>query len=283
MVARLIDVFFIGLVFGLLIFFNLLLGLEKAHSVELRPHRVLYTMSLERATMRSGVTGASGAMVYKILENCDSWSTETNVRLKIVYVEKGEVKSDWSFVSWESKDGMDYRFRVLHSIDGSLIENYKGIVTRTTPSGVAKAQYFAPKGMVLLLPTATVFPIRHLIELISAADSGKKIFSRTVFDGANANNPYEVNAIIGRGNTERTASSRASLELFERAGLGPVPARNVRMAFFPSTSMKAEPEFELSVNYRSDGIARAIKQDFGHFVMALSPASIELLNRPKCE
>ena len=71
-------------------------------------------------------------------------------------------------------------------------------------------------------------------------------------------------------------------QLFREAGLESEAVRHVRMAFFPAGSKNPEPEFELGVDYRRDGIARAIRQDFGDFVVVLTPESIGTLAGPEC-
>lgn len=253
-----------------------------AQAVDLTPHRALYKMKLVSATRGSGVAQASGSMVYSFNENCDAWSSETTVKLKLVYSKSGQVETNWAFASWEAKDGKSYRFRVRHLRDGSTVEDLKGVVRRDAPDDAAEAVFTAPKDRKIKLPAGTLFPTRHLIDLISAGIAGKPVFSRTVFDGASMDNPYEVNAIIGK---ERSAQSKRAQEartLFGTAGLKQQPIRHVRMAFFPAGSKQAEPEFELGVDYRKDGIARAIRQDFGDFVIDLMPDSIETLKRPAC-
>ena len=257
-------------------------AISCAYGLELQPHIVVYEMDLVSATHGSGVSMASGSMSYKLQENCQSWSTETHVALRIRYAERGDVDSDWSFVSRESKDGLSYRFRVLHSIGSALVENYKGRVTKKTVNAAAIAHYSVPDGMIAELTSETLFPTKHLIELIGASKYGKRIFRRTVFDGTSINNPYEVNAVLGLSGMSAHSKRRVASQLFDQAGLNQAPVLHVQMAFFPVGSKGAEPEFELSVEYRDDGIARFIKQDFGGFVLALNPRRIQLLNTPEC-
>ncbi len=255
---------------------------ERCDASVLKSHKAVYRVKLETAAQGSGVSDASGAMMYKVQENCDSWSTETNINLKLFYVEKDVVQSDWSFVSREAKDGNAYQFRVIHSQGGSVIESYKGSVTREKASGMFRVQYFVPKEFVAELPSGTLFPIKHLMELISTGKKRGRIFSGIVFDGASSENPYEVNAVIGKERLVGVTSALPVLELFDEVGLELLPVRHVRMAFFTQAYTQAEPEFELGVDYRSDGIARSIKQDFGHFVLGLTPNSLEIFDSPRC-
>ena len=253
-----------------------------ATAIDLTPHRALYKMKLVSATRGSGVAGATGSMVYSFMDNCEAWSSETTVNLKLIYAENGQVETNWAFASWEAKDGKAYRFRVRHQRDGATIEDLKGTVTRDTPDAGVEAHFASPKDRKIKLPEGTLFPTRHLIDLIAAAGSGKPVFSRTVFDGASLDNPYEVNAIVGRDRTAQSKRAKDARKIFKAAGLSPLPTRHVRMAFFAAGSKQPEPEFELGVDYRDDGIARSIRQDFGNFIIDLIPDNIETLVRPEC-
>jgi len=221
-------------------------------------------------------------MVYSFWDNCDSWAAETNVKLKLFYMDNGEVETNWSFASWEAKDGKSYRFHVRHTRDGSQVETLKGTVQRKRASDAVDASYLAPKDKVVALPAGTLFPTRHLIDLISSGEEGRPIFRRTVFDGTSLDNPYSINVIIGRDGASDSKKAKAAQRLFSDAGLKSEVTRHFRMAFFSNRSKNPEPEFELGVDYRSDGIARAIRQDFGDFVIDLTPESIEALARSEC-
>jgi len=259
------------------------LGLMLAHvpnalGVELESHRTHYLMNLLSAEAGSGVNGVSGVMVYSFNENCSSWSSETNVNFKVFYSDRGQVEIIWSFASFEAKDGTAYSFQVQHSRNGSLVESFKGKVNRPVAGAPATVQYSSPNNLEINLPSMTLFPARHLISLITAGEAGKRILNRTVFGGASNDNPYGINAIIGN----KINKSKKVDDLFGSAGLREASSRHFQMAFFPKDSKKAEPKFELGVVYRSDGIAKKIRQDFGDFVVELTPNRLELIEKPKC-
>ena len=250
----------------------------EAIGVELESHRAHYSMDLLSAEGRSGVSSVSGAMVYSFNENCYSWSSETNVNLKVFYSDRGEVETIWSFASFEAKNGTAYSFQVRHLRNGSLVELFKGKVNRPVAGAATTVQYSSPNNLEVHLPSMTLFPVRHLMELISAGETGKRMFNRTVFDGASNDNPYAINAIIGN----KIIKPKKADDVFVSKGLKEASSRHFQMAFFPKDSKKAEPKFELGVVYRSDGIAEKIRQDFGDFVVELTPHRLELIDKPKC-
>jgi hypothetical protein len=248
----------------------LLLVSFPSRAIELMPHQAVYRMSLAGADSNSGISGADGAMMYKFEESCDAWTSETNVYLKLAYTEGEVMETTWSFVSWEAKDGLGYRFRVRQSRDGTLVEKIQGTVSRDQIDSPARAEFSSPEGTVIELPEGTMFPTRHLSALIREGEKGTLIYSRTVFDGASLDNPYNINALI----TSRSAKKKAKLD--KNA------FKHVRMAFFPIDSRKEFPEFELGIDYRANGIADHILQDFGDFTLNLAADKIEMLERPGC-
>lgn len=234
---------------------------------DLAPHRALYRMSLVEANPSSGISAATGAMMYRFEDICDAWTSETKVILKLIYAEGDEIQTTWSFTSWEAKNGLSYRFNVRHSRNGNDVEVLEGHAKREEARGPATATFTVPKDTTIKLPDGTLFPTRHLVELIKAGQKNTLTVSEVVFDGASLENPYQINALITKPKAKSTDTKAA---------------RHIRMAFFPILAKAEEPEFELGITYRPDGVAERIRQDFGDFSLNLVPDNIEVLSKPDC-
>jgi hypothetical protein len=235
--------------------------------VELVSHRVMYKTSLIEASLESGIIGARGLMAYQFQDVCDSWISETKVLLKVIYSEGNQVETSWTFSSLEAKDGMSYRFYLHHRQNGETIEVLEGKAVRNLKSDTATAKYTNPPGTKINLPKGTLFPSNHLAEMLKASKNKQLIFSKVVFDGASLENPYRINALITK--TKEMKSNKKSVQ-------------HVRMAFFSLKAKEEKPEFELDINYRPDGVAERIKQDFGTFTLDLKPNNIEILEKFGC-
>src|SRR6266852_456147 len=108
---------------------TLLLALAAAGgaaAVEIAPHRALYSMSLGTAKPNSGVVAARGSMVFEWGETCDGWTVEQRYKLRMHYAEDTDVEITSNFVTWESKDGLRYRFYQRKLKDGELEEETRG-------------------------------------------------------------------------------------------------------------------------------------------------------------
>ena len=238
------------------------------------PHRATYRMSLGAATPGSGVIGARGAMEYRFTERCDGWTVENRTYLLIDYEGEGEVETAWNFASWESKDGLNFRFRVRHARDGKVVDAFRGGAELAGRGGSGVARFSSPANTTVDLPRGTLFPTGHLALLLDAARSGGGHLVRTVFDGTGLENPYQISAFIKAVETGGPPLADADLS----------PSRTWRMnlAFYPAALADPAPEFEIRVLYRADGIADGIRQVFSGFSVDLGLNHIEILPPPEC-
>ena len=271
-------------------------GLRPDAAAErLAPHRAVYRLTLKSARNSSGVVAAEGAMQYRLGETCEAWTVETNIYLRLAYAERGDMNITWSFVGHETKDGLGYRFRLRHARNGETIDAFKGEARLSAPGAEGEARFDDPSGETIRLPKGTLFPTRHLAQLIAAAEAGQRFFPKAVFDGSSLDNPYHIAAAItaprraspaspaGQARPAPEGGNAAATEgLFTAAGVARTTVWPVRMAFFPAGSRRPEPEFELGVDYRADGVAQKIEQDYGDFVIDMRPSEIEALQKPKC-
>jgi hypothetical protein len=265
---------------------------DAAATERLAPHQALYELTLKTAKGSSGVVAAAGAMQYKFGETCEAWTVETNIVLRLSYAEGAETAITWSFAGQETKDGLGYRFRLRHARNGATVDAFKGEARLDAVDAAGEARFDDPTGdptgETIKLPKGTLFPTRHLAELIAAAEAGKRFFPKEVFDGSSLDNPYRIAAAItaprrpaGPDKAPDGADAKAQA-MFARAGLKRSTVWPMRLAFFPALSREAAPEFELGIDYRADGVAQKIEQDYGDFVIDMRPSEIEALAKPKC-
>ena len=261
------------------------------------PHRALYTMELGQSHRGSNVADATGKMFYRFEPLCDGWEVESRIFMRMHYGTAGEeeiVETTWSFTSFESYDGQKFTFEVEHDRNGELQEVFAGEAGKNTGGGTAT--FDEDEASNLKLPAMSLYPGEHLVHLLAAAKEGQHLYRRTVFDGASKNNPYEVNAFIvgpvvdGKlaQNPDKPAQSKNRVFVGTQrpapaAGMPPSPVWRMRLAYFPLTGLDELPEFEIEVDYREDGIAERMVQDFGDFTLNLSPTRFEVLPAPVCK
>lgn len=262
-------------------------------------HRVVYSMTLGRSEPGSGMQAATGQMFYRFQEGCADWEVETRVFLHLLHGMNGsteESDTTWSYESQEDFRGDRFTFNVEHKHNGGVIEALAGNAWRTV-RGVT-ATYDTDHDDIHM-PKAALFPTAHLLSVFERARAGETRLSDIVFDGASQQNPYRVNVfIVGRVIAEEDkvasnmmAGTREVPVIFETpamsksdifAVLPESPVWRVRLAYFPTQDAGELPEFEIEVDFREDGVAQRIIQDFGDFQLNLSPVQFEALSPKRC-
>ncbi|HLN26029.1 MAG TPA: cell envelope integrity EipB family protein [Patescibacteria group bacterium] len=249
---------------------------------DLASHRASYAMSLNSTKLGGGVTGASGNMTYKFSDSCDGWTVENKTMLTFAYSEGAPVATTWDFVTWESKDGLHYRFRVRSTRDGVVSEEIDGVANLdgSGRGGVVKLTLPEPKTM--RLPKGTIFPTDHTIHLLDAAQKGEHMVQRVLFDGTATDGAFDVNAIIGKANPANANISPAAANPAVNAELLSAPSWRMQMAFFPVGSAEPTPDYEVSLRYYLNGVADEVIQSFGNFSLKGTLEKLEPLPKPDC-
>lgn len=270
---RLAALFFSALTAGLVA--GPLPAVAAGTTVALSAYRAVYDIRLEKAASGSSVVGADGSVAYRVEQVCGDWTQENRTVLRVRYEDGDERRIAWSHLTWENGAGNRFRARVVEHDNDAGETRVTSRASLGADGGVA--QYTAPVAREVPLPSATRFPMQHLAEVLDAAKAGQHHLSRVLFDGGTEDNPYEVNAAVFG-----PVDARKAAQLAERHGLDVVPAWRIRMAFFPLVSRTGIPDFEVEADYRADGIASDIVQDFGDFSLRLTVREMEALAASDC-
>ena len=249
--------------------------LPAARGAEIAPHRALYVMTLGSARNDSGVVDARGAMDYEWGETCNGWTIEQRYRLKMRYAETPDVEIVSSFVTWESKDGLRYRFNQKQTRNGELDQEIRGEARLDGPGKGGVAEFAKPQPQTLKLEPGVLFPSAHTILLIDSARKGENFVSRQVFDGATDENAVQVSAAIGLKVTPDPVAATRS-PLLER------PGWRIRLAFFPADASAEKPDYELGMRLLDNGVSEDMLIDYGDYSISAKLDDIEPLSRPNC-
>jgi len=249
---------------------------------DLASHAAIYSMSLASANLSGGVTGASGKMDYQFADACDGWVVKNKTDLTFSYNEGAPVVTSWDLLTWESKDGLHYRFRVHSLRDGELSEEIEGRADLDGPGKGGVVKYSLPEERMIRLPRGTLFPTDHTIRLLEAARKGEHFVNWPLFDGSGTEGPYDVGVSIGR---EVTANSNVSPENANQnvdAALLSAQSWRMQMAFFLKDGNDATPDYESAMRMYQNGVADEVLQSFGNFSLRGVLDKLTPLTKPDC-
>lgn len=256
-----------------------------AQGTEISPHRALYSLSLESSKAGSGVVDASGAMIYEWGETCDAWTVQQRFRLRLVYEDTDPVELSSTLVSWESKDGLRYRFNERRLRNGEPDEEVRGEARLDGPGKGGKADFTKPDANTLTLAPNVLFPTAHTLLLIERAKAGDNFLSRDVFDGATEDNASQISAVIGPRIDPAAKSDKAASGNKDQALKSPLierPSWRVRLAFFPADTKSDEPDYELGMRLFDNGVSGDMSLDYSDYVIRAKLDEIEPLSKPAC-
>jgi hypothetical protein len=260
--------------------FAIVLLAGSAGAADLAANRARYGVSLSSAKPDSGVVAVDGSMTVETAEACDGWTTEQRNKFTVHYVEDNpDLVLSATFVSWESKDGLRFRFSQRESKNGELDKEVSGEAQFSGPGKGGTATFTKPSAGTLDLPAGALFPTAHTNLLIDRAAAGEGFLAAKVFDGTSDDNANDVTAVIG---APQSADATAAAAGTVKSPLLQRPSWRVHLAFFPADITVDKPDFELTMRLLDNGISGDTVLDYGDFAIKAKLDQIEKLPKPAC-
>lgn len=218
-------------------------------AVNLLPHRAVYTLSLESS---GPLTGGNGLMIFEIKDVCSGWAMDLKAELALAG-EDGEIhRLGWSQVSWESKDGMRYRYFTRELSDADETSRRRGEARRESAEGSATVIADLPQRGEFKLPAGTMFPVQHTVALIKGDAAGESYVLAKLFDGSIGDEAIEVGSALGPGGSDWAPRGKTIAAL---KGLRSFP---VALAFYVSGSPEGVPDTEQNMRLYSNGVVGSL-------------------------
>jgi len=248
-----------------------LLFSATAHAVDVSPHRAIYDLSLASAKSSSGIVDAKGSMLVEWADSCDGWTIDQRYRLSVTNDESENSDVTVSFSTWESKDGLSYRFFIRKLRDGEVAEEARGRAKLNGRGEAGRADFSQPEVMSIELPKGTMFPTDHTLLLLKGAAESQRFVSRPVFDGGELEGPSEVTAAIGQAAKPATDAKA----LLAHRGW------SIRLAFYKPDQAGSEADYEVGMKLLENGVAEDMTLDYGDMVVRAKLREIEAI-KPNC-
>lgn len=155
--------------------------------VAFEPHRAVYELDRIDEDPKQAFSDISGRMVYEYDKTCDGVAYSHRLVMNLVTQEGMAFVSETVVSFFESSDRRTMRFQVRESYDNQVISVQEGTVSRPSPDAPAKVTYTRYEGsdkkQVEELPSGTLFPLHHSVDLLKAAAAGKAMHHAVTFDG----------------------------------------------------------------------------------------------------
>ena len=252
--------------------------------VVLVPHRAIYEFSLATSRGASGVSEATGRMVYELTGSaCEGYTQNMRFVTRMTSGDGAPVVTDLRSNSWEDGDARKLRFSSSQFRDDKQTDATQGDAARDAPGAAAKVDLTRPAKKAIDLAPGVYFPIQHSIALIDAARDGRAVFKADLYDGSEKGDKvYDTSTTIGRA---AKAGFNAALPAAKNADkLNGVAAWPVTISYYEkgSDNKDAVPVYELGFLFYENGVSRKLLIDYGEFAIKGELTEITFLDPGNC-
>lgn len=251
-------------------------------TVQLVPHRAVYDLSLLRSQGARGLDSARGRIAMDFGgDACDGYTLNYRQVTVLNSNETGARTVDTQTATYEAGDGLSMRFKTT-STSGSTVASGVDGDAQLRPDGSLDVRFKQPRSAGFSAAGQPVFPTEHLKRVIEAARQGQTTLAVKVYDGSDDGRKiYDTLGVIGRkiqpgaGNDLDEASRQADLLR--------VPRWPVTISYFADGSADRVPAYTVSFELYENGISRALKLDYGDFVLKGDLQNLQLQPSTACQ
>jgi hypothetical protein len=254
--------------------------------IQLAPHVAVYDLKLTSSRGKRSLEAVRGRIVYDFSGSaCEGYALKFR---QVTELDSGEGKvalSDLRTTTWEEGEAKSFRFKSENFMDDKQVTGVDGRAERDRKTVAVKLT--KPGGKTLDVGSV-VFPTEHMRRLIEAARAGQTLLELAVYDGSDDGEKiYQSLAVIGHKiepdekKPEDAAATQNSL-----AGLARWP---VTISYFDKSKKKADddpseqtPIYAIGFEMYENGISRALKLDYGDFVVDGTMTSLEVKSAKPC-
>lgn len=243
--------------------------------VHLVPHRAVYDLSLLRSGGTKGVEAARGRIAMEFAgDACDGYTLKYRQVTVLDGGNSGSRTLDTQTATFESGDGLSMRFKNSATTQGLVRDGVDGDA-QLRPDGSLNVRFKQPRNETFAASGQPTFPTEHMKRLIETARKSESTYSVRIYDGSDdGKKVYETLSLIGRriepgagGDLEEPARQDA---------LAKTPRWPMTISYFEEGKADREPVYKISLELYENGIARALKIDYGDFALKGDLKSLEV-------
>lgn len=247
-------------------------------SIPLASHRAVYDLTLLKSTGSKSPTFARGRIAFDFSgSSCDGY-TQTFRQLTELQPAEGPMRiSDMRSTTFEDADGKNFAFKMQTRVNNEPTDEVDGRAERVSP-GMVDVALAKPKHEMLKVDRSVLFPTEHLKYILAAAEAGQHILQEKVYDGSETGEKiFQTTTFIGAAETKPPAESAVQIPLLKDMRRWPVT-----ISYFDMGRKDKLPNYVLSFDLYQNGISRALRLNYGDFVLAGRITSLKLLPTPAC-
>jgi hypothetical protein len=246
-------------------------------SIPLASHHAVYDLTLLKSTGSKSPTYARGRIAFDFSGSACEGYTQTFRQLTELQPAEGPTRiSDMRSTTFEDAAGKAFAFKMETRVDDEPTDEVDGRAQRV--AGTVAIALAKPKHERLDLDRSVLFPTEHLKYILAAANAGQHVLEEKVYDGSETGDKiFETTTFIGAPITSGSVESAVQIPMLKDMRRWPVT-----ISYFDMSRKDELPNYTLSFDLYQNGISRALRLDYGDFVLAGQMTSLQLLPTPAC-
>ena len=242
-------------------------------SSNLVAHKAFYEMQMGDRLQNSHIVNINGRSAFAIERDCSGWRSVEDYMIQFVADSGGSDSVLSHFESWEADSGDKYSFDIMEESSFEGRKDFGGFV-EIDGDAAGNAYFTTAPDNAIELPSGTLFPMRHVQNILANAEAGEKIIGATVFTGAEPDSALmRTSTVVGGWRDEPAADLGALAE----DGYW-----QINVAYFKPNSTSAEPEYEIKFAMQANGLVREYEINYGDFSITANLTAAEPVESASC-
>jgi hypothetical protein len=250
-----------------------------AGAPQLAAHRAVYELRLASSQGSKSPSTARGRIAFDFTGNsCEGYVQNFRQFTELQPAEGPTRVSDMRSATFEDGDAKSFRFKVESKVDRGAVDDVDGRAAKSG-DGALSVSLSRPRPSKLDLDQTVVFPTEHLKRIIEAARAGEKILEIKVFDGSDTGQKvFQTLAVIGKETDATVSEQAAQVPQLQGARRWPVA-----ISYFEGDKKDSQPNYVLAFDLYENGVSRALRLDYGDFVLSGEMTKLEFLPSKPCK
>jgi EipB-like len=256
---------------------------SSAMAAAIAPHRAIYDLELLHASSGAAIGSVSGRLAFEVSgSECDGWTVNFRIVNQFDYKEGNSRLIDTRSSSWETGDGREMNYNQQEFVDNKPEGDKRLSVTRSDGNAAGEGVITSPAEKKFSIAAETVFPMRHQLRLMQAAERGESRDTALVFDGSDEEKT--VRAISTIGKKVDPGASKDDNANPVAAPLKTLISWPVTIGYYDPLEANAEtPIYQISFDMYENGVSTGLVMDYGKFALRGKLSNLELLKPETCK
>ena len=184
--------------------------------------------------------------------------------------------------TFEDGTATQFTFKTKSSTDDIDASDLDGRAQRAA-DGAITVDLKRPTGKAAF-GSDVLFPTQHLRRVIATAERGEKLLAAKVYDGSESGKKlYNTLTVIGAPLTTPVDDAAGKAEALKGQRRWPVVISYFEVDKPEGAGKDDQPDYVLSSDLYEDGISRALKLDYGDFVLAGRLEQLTVKDQAACK